>query len=311
MTINERIKLAKNAFKTTYADKDPAIMGITAAYQRASLYTPGGNNKDIREEWAKQLHQITKKYNKTQSIETFIKDVENLAKHMNSSFPGRFKNGKNGYEDVFRIAHAQKSLSVCLKHMWIQGEPHFAIPPVCPVDGIMLKYVHNGDAWTKVNSISDRKDGKRGYLSHLSMMEEAAKKEGFQTIPEWEVVVWYESMNKNRENVLSSKSKSTIKRTRTKERADNNLVPGRKNIDIADSRFITYQGAEFYVFAGRNGSGPLCEVYSPNGTYAKEDEIRVKGLNVKGGQKPYYIKYFKTGSLTDAIELEKQIIELF
>lgn len=36
MTINERITLAKNAFKTTYADKDPAIMGITAAYQRAT-----------------------------------------------------------------------------------------------------------------------------------------------------------------------------------------------------------------------------------------------------------------------------------
>ena len=89
------------------------------------------------------------------------------------------------------------------------------------------------------------------------------------------------------------------------------VIPGRKSIDIADYLFILYQGAEFYVFAGRNGKGSLCEVFSPKGTYVKEHEIMAKGLILQGGQKPYYIKYFNNSQLADAVTLEKQIIELF
>ncbi len=131
----------KNAFRLKYQNGGTAEhLGIIAAVQRSNLYTPGHNNADIRKEWEKELNRIVVKYKKQQQREdVFFQDVVSLMEYMNQRFQNRFNNGKNGYDNEFRIAHAQKSLSVCLKHLWVRGELGKNEPPVCPIDGVVLK----------------------------------------------------------------------------------------------------------------------------------------------------------------------------
>lgn len=318
MTIDKRIAFAKKAFKTKYARRDPAQMGITAAYQRASLYTPGGNNQDIREEWASQLRRITKKYAKQQSKETFFKDVMALAKHMNERFPNRFRNGKNGYKEVFRIAHAQKSLSVCLKHLWIQNEPNFAIPPVCPIDGKMLKYVHNQDSWTKVNSFKDE-NGVRGYFSHLDLMEKAARAEGFKSSPEWEVVVWYE-LTKNNGNLNSQsnkKNKDKKKDISKYEIKTAEVTPLTHGLTLR-KRYVLYgysvpfEGKNYYLFVGEKPTFHYLELLTEKSSERIEEcsllhELESKGFNKNGDD--YIYKRLKPYDEGEAKRLLDEIVK--
>ena len=73
MTIEERINSAKEEFQKMFANngKTPFQMGITAAYQRASLYAPGQDNSDIRLEWENQLKEITEKYKDPQTRDLY------------------------------------------------------------------------------------------------------------------------------------------------------------------------------------------------------------------------------------------------
>jgi hypothetical protein len=55
----------------------------------------------------------------------------------------------------YRIGHAQKALSLVLKHLWCHGLlPGGTMPPVCPIDRIMLTKVkaNHGIAWTKIDT---------------------------------------------------------------------------------------------------------------------------------------------------------------
>lgn len=245
MTKEERIKAAKNAFIEKFGDNDPFLSAILAATGRAALYTPNSNHSDIREEWIAQLRQITEKYNTLQTVDTFIADVRYLKEHMNQSFPGRFNNGKPGYENEFRIAHAQKSISVCLKHLWRRSN-YLINPPVCPVDGIMLKHVHNYEAWTKVNWINDRtRDGitERGYRTHLALMEAASNKDGFDSVAEWELVVWWESTTKDKTDTKKAKRVKKKHILRTRSVADNQRV----SLRVYDGRRVNNVGKTFQI----------------------------------------------------------------
>lgn len=245
MTKEERIKAAKTAFSERFGGNDPFLSAILAATERATLYTPDSNHSDIREEWISQLRQITAKYNALQTVDTFIADVRDLKEHMNQMFPGRFNNGKPGYENEFRIAHAQKSISVCLKHLWRRSN-YLINPPVCPVDGIMLKHVNNYDAWTRVNWIDDRiRDGitERGYRTHLALMEAAADNDGFDSVAEWELVVWWESTTKDK--IDTKRAKQVMKKhiSRTRSEAENQ-VPSLK---VYDGRRVDNFGKTFQI----------------------------------------------------------------
>ena len=72
----------------------------------------------------------------------------------------------------YRIAHAQKSLSLSLKHMWCHGFLNFD-PPVCVVDAIILEEARTLGggrakvAWTRLNSVE-------AYRNHLSICQKAA-----------------------------------------------------------------------------------------------------------------------------------------
>ncbi len=192
MSNSATIKIAKREFAEQFpvrnGEIDCARYGVDVAVVRAHLYTPNTVHQDIREFWINQLISIGGKYRTKQSIETFISDIVNLKNSMNTEFPGRFNNGKDGYDNEFRIAQAQKSLSIFLKHMWCNNLIT-EIPPVCPIDGVMLKYCRCFDSWTKVNSIDS-------YNAHLAIVENKKERDGFKSLAEWEVCKYGQNKSK-------------------------------------------------------------------------------------------------------------------
>ncbi|MFC6523179.1 hypothetical protein ACFQAT_28865 [Undibacterium arcticum] len=99
---------------------------------------------------------------------------------------GTLTAGQDRSECGYRIAHAQKSLSLVLKHMWCHGfltNP----PPVCVIDSIILRAAAGRGAathrvpWTRVASL-------KAYREHLAICKCAA---GGHQIAIWELFVFY------------------------------------------------------------------------------------------------------------------------
>lgn len=93
--------------------------------------------------------------------------------------------GQDRSEHGYRIAHAQKSLSLVLKHMWCHGfltNP----PPVCVIDAVILNAASARGAgthtvtWTRVASL-------KAYREHLAICQRAA---GVYQIATWELFVF-------------------------------------------------------------------------------------------------------------------------
>lgn len=250
------IQEKKREFRDNYQGKGSAAhLGIIAAVQRAYLYTPNSSNAykaTIRRKWEEILDDLVKKYKTTQQDEkVFKRDIESLKDAMNQAFPpdqNRFNNGKDGYDNEFRIAHAQKSLSICLKHLWCRGELEDNIPPLCPVDGILLKSVHNNDSWTKVNSIEV-------YEEHIKLFKKAQQKEGYDNLSSWELMTW---------NSQGGRKKGTISSPKTCDDVSSMpLEPGRKlrgGRDVLWGDEIKYKGRHYFLFAGEKPSFKYLEL---------------------------------------------------
>lgn len=94
--------------------------------------------------------------------------------------------GQDRSECGYRIAHAQKSLSLVLKHMWCHGFLT-APPPVCVIDSVILGAAAVRGAathripWTRVASLN-------AYREHLGICKRAA---GGHQIAIWELFVFH------------------------------------------------------------------------------------------------------------------------
>lgn len=180
----------KMLFASKYNVSSPqnaAYYGILAAVGRARLYSPDKyeTRASIKEYWAELLVDKAAKYiERPVDVEEFKQDIVDIKAKMNTKFPpqlGLFNNGKSGYAPGFRLAHAQKSLSIMLKHLWCNELTAYE-PPVCPIDGIILKKVDVADAWTKVNDM-------RVYESHLESVRRVAESQNM-TLAQWELQNW-------------------------------------------------------------------------------------------------------------------------
>jgi hypothetical protein len=65
-------------------------------------------------------------------VDTFVKDILLMRIEINDKFSKIFVEGG------IRLAHCQKSLSVYLKYKWCQGLMGTCMPPVCPIDSMVL-----------------------------------------------------------------------------------------------------------------------------------------------------------------------------
>jgi hypothetical protein len=163
--------------------------GIAAASQHNVLYRAGveaSAKREVRDGWLARLDELALRYARPRSATDYEHDVEWLWRDMNSQFAAAFyrqRHPRYGYDPGFRISHAQKSLSIVLKHLWCLGE--VAMPPQCPVDSVVLRRVglrYPNTRWAYVNSIEDHR-------SKIQSLEEKAH-EAELPLAEWELGEW-------------------------------------------------------------------------------------------------------------------------
>jgi hypothetical protein len=162
-----------------------------SAAQRARLYTPGLTHEQrlqgVRQPWGTEVHRIAAIYvtdpARCSNVAQFDRDVMTLKVYMNRHFSQFFQSKPiRNYLPGFRIAHAQKSLSLMLKHYWC----HDMIPttPRCPLDRRVLERALAPSyeaSWTWIDSMHD-------YRRKMNLLFAAAGRSTVTTdLPQWEL----------------------------------------------------------------------------------------------------------------------------
>ncbi len=163
---------------------DTAITeAINAAVRRIPSYSPNLNNgqkANIRGEWHRFLINLFEKYTEPQAVEMYESDILALKRIINATYLNDLTHPQYNHDPGFRISHAQKSISVFLKHLWCMNM--VATPPQCPVDSIILSNAgqrYPNTNWGYVNTIEEHRI-KIGYLN-------AAREDYYNSLAEWEI----------------------------------------------------------------------------------------------------------------------------
>ena len=183
----EQILNAKQEFLDKYNPKRTIAKALEqsngAAVKRARLYTNGLSHVErqpVRLRLKDYLLSLVTKYQNSVTQTTHHSYIVSLCDHMNC-LPKQVYFSHDDFTDNpgFRIAHAQKSLSVFLKHLWCMDI--ISTPPECPVDSIILSKVGIRDiAWSSINEIK----------SHEKIIYEVAKRSGAKCLAEWELITF-------------------------------------------------------------------------------------------------------------------------
>ncbi|KAF0206155.1 MAG: hypothetical protein FD173_469 [Gallionellaceae bacterium] len=165
-------------------------MTLTATVQRSSTYRKNTTEKDrvdFRRDLQMSLISLSEQYRESVSEAMHCKNIEALAKKLSE------KHGDVLHARRFRIGSAQKALNLYLKYMWCLER--VAMPPHCPIDGIILDKVakatdYKKTAWTKLDSITE-------YEEIISKAKEVA---GKSPLSEWEIQFYNTTQPNNRPN---------------------------------------------------------------------------------------------------------------
>jgi hypothetical protein len=169
------------------ANWKPSALGdaLGSSLKRNPTYTRTTrwrHRSDFRQAWRDELLNIFVGYRAgTKSRAEFESDVVVLQTNLNSQFGHLLRPTRRGYQHGFRIAHAQKSLSLLLKHAWCHGL--MDEPPACPVDRTILSMTPAPEhlrTWTKVNTLEI-------YREQLEYLDAAAAHAG-QSTAIWELM---------------------------------------------------------------------------------------------------------------------------
>ena len=162
-------------YNKSKSQEEALSKSISAAVQHNKIYNDV-DSKDriiIREYWSSQLVDLAERYKvECWSDDSYEQEVQGLKEKMKARFPEIID---------FRISHAQKSLSVFLKHMWCLGLA--PTPPQCPVDRIILtnaKAPYNKRSWGYVDSITEHK-------VLYDIIKQAAYQSGYTDVALWEL----------------------------------------------------------------------------------------------------------------------------
>lgn len=138
--------------------------GIVASVRRNPLYASGVHRRlriTVLNRW-RELLRGSIDDPATWTDEGYERSLVQLRAIMNAEFGSLFERATA--PTGFRISHAQKSLSVYMKHLWCIGLAD--MPPACPVDRVVLSRagIHSfPGGWTGV----DCADVHHGLLVHL------------------------------------------------------------------------------------------------------------------------------------------------
>ena len=189
-------------------EETAASVAINVSVSRNPTYSKNISASDkryIREYWKSLLTDFYEKHKQRNvSREEFLGYVDIIKESMNSRFPDKFQCNTEGYDNEFRLAHAQKSLSVFLKHLWCMGK--MKEPPFCPIDGIILNDVLNKKgAWTKLND-------KKKYCEYIKFVDDAANGNNI-SVAEWEYTNWNKAVDARNRNVEKKQKQGTNNKT--------------------------------------------------------------------------------------------------
>jgi hypothetical protein len=186
------MKTQKDAFLRKYNPNrtlDRALSsGITASVQHNSLYRKNVApelKEAVQCQWRAFLKGLVDRYKDRQSVDAYELDISDLKEVMNKEFSNVFYSEPHPIyktDPGFRISHAQKSISVFLKHLWCMDQ--IETPPQCPVDRIILEAAgkrYPETKWGYVNSI-DEHQKKIGFLN-----EAKERVDNNTTLAEWEL----------------------------------------------------------------------------------------------------------------------------
>ena len=233
--------------------KKAAALAIKAAVERNPTYYKEITRTEVKEIhniWSNLLMELFIKYSKEQGSEEFVKDIETLCDKMNNgSLKKLFNNsGKgldNNYPKRFRVSHAQKSLSVFLKHMWCITED-MPMPPACPIDRRILQEAKIYEPWTKLDCIKTYKE----WLNKIANLA------GNEPLAKWELVKW----NQPSRQRVTNKTESS-KQGKSNRLCENILPAKNKNDELIKGEWVTLNGVPFRLFvANRKDKGYFCQL---------------------------------------------------
>jgi hypothetical protein len=193
----DNIESAKLRFLKMYnpnkSNKTALEKAIGAAVSRNKLYSPFvTNTMKLRVNcfWKDRLAEIGKKYIKNQySEKEYLESIVGLKSEMNKKFHKLFTSKTDVKDEVdpgYRISHAQKSISVYLKHLWCINNIKTS-PTQCPIDRNILTLIINKGkipAWTKVNSLKSHND-------LIQLIKNQALIDKYDSVAEWELVHYF------------------------------------------------------------------------------------------------------------------------
>ena len=164
---------------------------MRASARRTHLYRPGTTQAErnhVRSGWSQDLKRLAYLYaangSEFATQAQFETDLMALRAFMNKNYSNYFEAVVvNGYAPGFRIAHAQKSLSLVLKHFWCNDE--MDEPPCCPVDRRILATadaVGSAAKWTDLDTLD-------AYHEKLERLRRASAKSVIQpvSLAQWEL----------------------------------------------------------------------------------------------------------------------------
>ena len=187
----QRLKIEKRTFLDRYNPDRTVVQAswdaVNSASQRNRLYARETSDRErcyVRERWRILLEEHAHHYTRTVRTGKYETDIESLKRIMNERFGNHFATNSHvgrPYDPGFRISHAQKSLSIFLKHLWCMDK--IATPPQCPIDARILQRAGGNpleSGWTYVNTIEDH----RLMVTHLERQAEATG----MSLAEWELI---------------------------------------------------------------------------------------------------------------------------
>jgi hypothetical protein len=196
--IENKIIKCKNDYLEKYnptKSKGFAIkQAINAAVSRNLIYSKNPQiekNKlketkyDFKKDWENKLKDIYKCSLKNKFNEkNYVDELNKMSIYMNK----KYKNILNT-DQGFKISHAQKSISIYLKHMWCID--NLKMPIQCPIDREILKILKKQKiikiipSWTKINTIEEHDK-----IINIIKKEKDKDKMNFKSISEWELIYY-------------------------------------------------------------------------------------------------------------------------
>jgi len=161
-----RLEISKKVFLDRYNESRSVECALrkalNAAVQRNTLYVSGiqtSNRNAIRSYWGDCLKELGSEFREDVSLHKYERMIEQLKIRMNREFGHAFLSGC-AHGSMFRVSHAQKSISVFVKHLWCLGE--IPEPNICPIGRLILKKtparLSNDLAWGYVNTIEAHRE---------------------------------------------------------------------------------------------------------------------------------------------------------